>query len=241
MFVYDPVRFEDYGRNFALAANSTMRNLVSTTRLDPTSDKKHAYLTVLNFDPQTWTSREWKMTGHLTCFAGGTFLLASAVLEKPHLRAFGEKLVEACYTTYTIMASGIAPDWWEVDPRGEGIVPRSTSYLLRPEVLESIYYAYRITGNTTYQDWSYQLFSQIVEKTQEPYGFTAIDDVTRADGGKKKHEQDSYFFAETLKYAYMIHADVNAEYQVQPPGKEQKWVFNTEAHPVRVNPTRGKR
>ena len=29
----------------------------------------------------------------------------------------------------------------------------------------------------------------------------------------------------------------NADYHVQPRGKKQKWVFNTEAHPMKINPT----
>jgi mannosyl-oligosaccharide alpha-1,2-mannosidase len=35
-----------------------------------------------------------------------------------------------------------------------------------------------------------------------------------------------------LKYSYLIHAE-NAEWQIAEDGKNS-WVYNTEAHPVRV-------
>jgi mannosyl-oligosaccharide alpha-1,2-mannosidase len=38
-----------------------------------------------------------------------------------------------------------------------------------------------------------------------------------------------------LKYAYLIHADQDAEFQVAGPDGKNAWVFNTEAHPVRVS------
>lgn len=30
--------------------------------------------------------------------------------------------------------------------------------LLRPEFVESLWYMYQITGNTTYQDWGWQIY-----------------------------------------------------------------------------------
>ena len=46
---------------------------------------------------------------------------------------------------------------------------------------------------------------------------------------------ESFWFAEVLKYSYLIQTD-GEEWQVSKEGGEEgnKWVFNTEAHPVRV-------
>lgn len=33
--------------------------------------------------------------------------------------------------------------------------------LLRPEFIESLWYMYQITGNTTYQDWGWSIFQVI--------------------------------------------------------------------------------
>lgn len=34
--------------------------------------------------------------------------------------------------------------------------------LLRPEFVESLWYMYQITGNTTYQDWGWQIFQVFI-------------------------------------------------------------------------------
>ena len=31
-------------------------------------------------------------------------------------------------------------------------------YLLRPETIESLWYMFQVTGNTTYQDWGWTIF-----------------------------------------------------------------------------------
>ena len=45
--------------------------------------------------------------------------------------------------------------------------------------------------------------------------------------------QDSFFFAEVLKYAYLIHAP-DSVFQVEHNGVNE-YVFNTEAHPFKVS------
>ncbi|EZF28555.1 hypothetical protein H101_07764, partial [Trichophyton interdigitale H6] len=63
-------------------------------------------------------------------------------------------------------------------------------------------------------------------------GFSSISDVNAANGGSKTNSQPSFFFAETLKYAYLAFSD-EADWQISRSGKD-KFVFNTEAHPIRV-------
>lgn len=62
-------------------------------------------------------------------------------------------------------------------------------------------------------------------------GFAALTDVT-SNHSTYNNLQESYFFAELLKYAYMIHAD-DADWQVKADQTNQ-FVFNTEAHPIRI-------
>lgn len=38
------------------------------------------------------------------------------------------------------------------------------------------------------------------------YGFSAIDDVTKKDGGRFRNEQESFLFAEVFKYSYLVFA-----------------------------------
>jgi mannosyl-oligosaccharide alpha-1,2-mannosidase len=215
MFVYDARRFDNYGKEFANAASSAMKGLTTTANF---LGSNSVYLTQLNPGASGWARPQSPVSSHLTCFAGGSYLLGSAVLGDQQLRglgltadklrAFGLQLVEGCYKAYLSTQSGIAPEAWYVSPKGVAAADGARYYILRPEVLESIYYAYRVTGDRKYQDWSWELFSHIRAKTRTNFGFTAIDDVTQQDGGRKSNNQESFFFAETLKYAYMIHADV---------------------------------
>jgi len=109
----------------------------------------------------------------------------------------------------------------------------NSNYYFRPEVLESIYYAYRATGDPKYQEWSWAAFKAINATCRTTTGFTEVSDVNTLGGGQKRDNQESFFFAEVLKYSYLIQA-ADAEWQVAAPGKKQKWVFNTEAHPMKV-------
>jgi mannosyl-oligosaccharide alpha-1,2-mannosidase len=51
---------------------------------------------------------------------------------------------------------------------------------------------------------------------------------------QRSNGQESYFFAETLKYAYLIFGEEGA-WQVNPKGGSgEAFVFNTEGHPLKV-------
>ncbi|QDS78129.1 hypothetical protein FKW77_004462 [Venturia effusa] len=107
-------------------------------------------------------------------------------------------------------------------------------YDLRPEVIESYYYAYRITGDTKYQEWAWEAFLAINKTARTPNGFSSFTSVDTPGGGKYGNNQESFFFAEVMKYAYLIFArDGPWQINYRGDGKD-KFVFNTEAHPVKV-------
>ena len=54
----------------------------------------------------------------------------------------------------------------------------------------------------------------------------------RLVGEASRTSRSLFFFAEVMKYSYLIHAP-EAEWQVSKDGKNA-WVFNTEAHPFKV-------
>lgn len=64
------------------------------------------------------------------------------------------------------------------------------------------------------------------------HGFAGLHNIMRKDGGGHFTKMESFWLAETLKYLYLIFAE-DAEWQVQAEGRNT-FVFNTEAHPVRV-------
>ena len=66
----------------------------------------------------------------------------------------------------------------------------------------------------------------ILSCMQVEHGYAGIRDVQKAP---PKHDdtQQSYFLAETLKYLYLMFADADTL-------SLDEWVFNTEAHPLRM-------
>jgi len=238
MYVYDPESFGTYKDRWVAAADSSIQYLASS----PSSRKDLTYLAAF-----TNTSLDLQ-SGHLACFDGGNFLLGGAVLGEQKYTDFGLKLTEACRNTYNSTASKIGPEGfaWDTDgvPAGQkdffeenGFYITSFGYDLRPEVIESYYYSYRMTGDTKYQDWAWEAFVAINATTRTESGFTNVNNVTAVDGGAKGDNQESFLFAEVLKYSYLIHAE-DAEYQVAKDNSN-KFVFNTEAHPFAVKGSGG--
>ena len=147
MYVYDPKRYSLNKDRWIAAAESSMKHLAShpSTRPD---------LTFLStYDNGTFGLN----SQHLTCFDGGNFLLAGSVLDREDFSNFGLKLVQACHDTYIETATRIGPESFSWDAKSvpdsqkelfkrAGFYITSGDYILRPEVIESFYYAWRITG-----------------------------------------------------------------------------------------------
>jgi mannosyl-oligosaccharide alpha-1,2-mannosidase len=208
MWVYDPRRFGKYGERFTLAAESAMKYL----RSEP--QKGTVFLTQFN------GRNTYNVSQHLTCFDGGTFILAGLTQKRQDFVNFGLQLAEGCHNTYAATVTGIGPDsfGWDKNsvPKGQeqffqknGWYPMNSNYYLRPEVLESIYYAYRATGDPKYQEWSWAAFKAINATCRTTTGFTEVSDVNALGGGQKRDNQESFFFAEVLKYSYLIQAAVS--------------------------------
>ena len=59
-----------------------------------------------------------------------------------------------------------------------------------------------------YQDWAWDAFVAINATTRVGQGFSVISDVNAANGGSFENVQESFLFAEVMKYSYLIHAPV---------------------------------
>ncbi|KAH7135697.1 mannosyl-oligosaccharide alpha-1,2-mannosidase-like protein [Dendryphion nanum] len=233
MYIYNSTRYEFYRDRWILAADSTIANLAShpTTRPDLT------FLAIYNGKQISLISQ------HLACFDGGNFILGGQVLNRQDYIDFGLELVNGCHETYIGTATGIGPEVFGWDPASvpanqqqlfntSGFYILNSGYQLRPEVIESFYYAYRATGDTKYQDWAWDAFVAVNATTRVGSGYSSIRNVNVKGGGGFTDFQESFWFAEVLKYSYLIHAP-DAEWQVDENGKNT-WVFNTEAHPFKV-------
>jgi len=72
-------------------------------------------------------------------------------------------------------------------------------YIQRPEVLESNFYAWRVTGDTKYLDRAASAVASFREYLKTPTGFAGIYDVNDVSS-PLIDVTESFWFAEVLKY-----------------------------------------
>jgi mannosidase alpha-like ER degradation enhancer 2 len=99
----------------------------------------------------------------------------------------------------------------------------SAGYVLRPEIIESTYYLYHYTRDTQYLRMGETMFEDFVKHCRTETAYAALRSVVTKE---KSDGMQSFLFAETLKYFYLLFA---------PPSvlNFKQVVFNTEAHPIR--------
>ncbi len=148
--------------------------------------------------------------GALDAFFPGTLAL-SGDLDR------ARKLEDSAYKMWTTF--GIEPE--EMNYMTMKIT--SGGYELRPEIIESAYYLRHFTKDPRYRDMGITFFDSLVKYCRTDIGYAALSDVATKT---RKDEMESFFFAETLKYLFLLYA---------PPDTIdlKNVVFNTEAHPIR--------
>lgn len=100
----------------------------------------------------------------------------------------------------------------------------SSYYILRPENLESCFYLYRFTKDDKYLWMAKRMVDDILTHCRNDVGFTSLKNILTYS---RANSMQSFFFAETLKYAYLIFAPESAL-------DLNTMVFNTEAHPLKI-------
>ncbi|TIA40727.1 glycoside hydrolase [Aureobasidium pullulans] len=235
-YLYNSDLYESYLERWLVAADSTIRLVGS-----------HPY-----GHPEWTLLPSWDGTNlqnsmeSLSWFAGGNFILGGMITDNQTLVNYGLSIADAAGAVYNSTRTGLGGEFvtWtttcetsENDPCNpdKSIQLTDGRFRLRPEVLETWYYAYRATKDPKYQDWSWAAFEAINRYCRTETGFSSIIDVNAIDGGGKGDVQESFVFAEVMKYVFLIHSE-EAPYHVQDSrtGVKNTWVFNTEAHPLRV-------
>ncbi|KFA50248.1 hypothetical protein S40293_03393 [Stachybotrys chartarum IBT 40293] len=122
------------------------------------------------------------------------------------------------------------PEWRSNLPKGF-TTAKDPRYLLRPEAIESIFVLYRITGDPAYQDIAWRMFEAIAKGSKTKNGHASVRDVTvvfreEARDHNLEDVMESFWFAETLKYFYLI-------FSAPDLISLDEYVLNTEAHPFR--------
>jgi len=83
-----------------------------------------------------------------------------------------------------------------------GFYIRNGEYYLRPEVLESNFYAYRVTGDSKYLVRAEQALDNYIKYVMihPNNGPAALEDVNNSTTPYRLDESESFWYAETLKY-----------------------------------------
>jgi len=130
----------------------------------------------------------------------------------------GRQIQEANYYMWTRF--NIEPE--EFDFKADTIT--SAYYILRPENLESAFYMYRLTGEAKYLWQGKVMVESILDHCKNDVGFASLKNVQTFE---KTNSMESFFFGETLKYAYLIFAPESTL-------DFKKVVLTTEAHPFKI-------
>ncbi|HVF42950.1 MAG TPA: glycoside hydrolase family 47 protein [Pyrinomonadaceae bacterium] len=127
------------------------------------------------------------------------------------------RLQESSFRMWNV--AGVEPE--EIDYATMKI--KEPGYPLRPEIVESTYYLHRLTRDPRYLSMGEKLFEDFVKHCRTDEAYAALKNVEtkeKADG------MQSFLFAETFKYFYLLFAPPRAL-------DFRGVVFNTEAHPIR--------
>nr|XP_019703683.1 mannosyl-oligosaccharide 1,2-alpha-mannosidase MNS2 isoform X2 [Elaeis guineensis] len=164
----------------------------------------------------------------LACFVPGMLALGSSGYGPEKAEKFlslAKELSWTCYNFYQSTPTKLAGENYYFHA-GEDMNVGTSWNILRPETVESLVYLWRFTGNKTYQDWGWDIFQAFEKNSRTDSGYVGLKDVNT---GAKDNMMQSFFLAETLKYLYLLFS---------PPSfiSFDEWVFNTEAHPLRIIP-----
>ncbi|KAK8893147.1 hypothetical protein M9Y10_021562 [Tritrichomonas musculus] len=172
------------------------------------------------------------MIEHLATFVGGMVAVGSVEKNPEHIEdlKLAGQFADTYAETYNHFKSGIMPEQvkYNVNNKDEKSDFKMVvdGYILRPETVESIYYLWKFTGLQKYRDYNWRIFKAINKSCRVENGFTSISNLD-SEEPSHSNKMESFFFAETLKYLYLTFSD---SHLISPA----EWVFNTEAHPLRV-------
>ncbi|EUC64241.1 mannosyl-oligosaccharide alpha-1,2-mannosidase [Rhizoctonia solani AG-3 Rhs1AP] len=188
------------------------------------------------------------ISSHLACFHGGNWIMGGRLTGNDTIVQYGLRLTDACWNTYEKTGTGIGPEVFAYvgsDGSYTGTSPSTSDlefyqnngfyvyngyayYDLRPEVLESNFYAWRATGDIKYFNRAVTGLESIKKYCRPGVGVAGINDVRSTNSSYIDHTE-SFFFAEVIKYIYLTF-DEPEKFSLD------KYVFNTEAHPFEAPP-----
>ncbi|KAL4657594.1 mannosyl-oligosaccharide 1,2-alpha-mannosidase IA-like isoform X1 [Arapaima gigas] len=169
--------------------------------------------------------------GHLACFSGGMIGIGAddgELAKRQHYLDLAAEITHTCHESYSRSATKLGPEAFRFDAGAEATATRLSDryYILRPEVIESYMYMWRLTHDPKYREWGWEAVEALEHHCRVDMGFSGIRDVY-ATSVSHDNMQQSFFLSETLKYLYLLFSDDDLL-------SLEDWVFNTEAHPLPI-------
>lgn len=171
---------------------------------------------------------------HFSCYIPGMIVLGMNGLSKNDSQRrtkwiwIAEELTETCYKMYSESPSGLSGEHIRLGEKDEWRM--SGGYQLRPEAIEAFFYMYRYTKREKYRQYAWRVFEQIERHCRVKSGGYSAIRTARTRHPQQADVMHSFLISETFKYLYLIFGDDEDELPLD------KWVFNTEAHPLLVSP-----
>ncbi|GMK54074.1 hypothetical protein CspeluHIS016_0106600 [Cutaneotrichosporon spelunceum] len=110
-----------------------------------------------------------------------------------------------------------------------GMKKTTPYYINRPETIESVFYMFRLTGDRKWQEKGWKMFAAWMEAATVEGGISSIKDVTTgSDNIQWGDNMESFMFAETFKYHYLLQSEPDLI-------SLDDYVLNTEAHTLIAN------
>ncbi|XP_014244407.1 mannosyl-oligosaccharide alpha-1,2-mannosidase IA-like isoform X2 [Cimex lectularius] len=168
---------------------------------------------------------------HLACFSGGLLALGAQTRRNSNSERHMEiakGITRTCHESYIRTNTKLGPESFKFTDTVEAKAVRTNEkyYLLRPEVIESYFYMWRLTKDQKYRDWGWDAVQALEKYCRTPTGYSGLKNVYQ-DEPIKDDVQQSFFLAETLKYLYLLFSDDSLI-------SLDEWVYNTEAHPLPI-------
>lgn len=171
---------------------------------------------------------------HFACYIPGMIVLGidglarSETARRQKWEWLAEQLTETCFQMYIKSPSGLSGEHIRLNQKDQWRM--SGGYHLRPEAVEAFFYMYRYTKKAKYRDYAWHVFQQIERHCRvEGGGYSALH-TARLRNPHKEDVMHSFLISETFKYLYLIFGDDKSELPLD------KWVLNTEAHPLLITP-----
>lgn len=174
---------------------------------------------------------------HFACYIPGMIVLGMEGVGKEETErrkrweGFAEDITETCYKMYAKSPSGLSGE--HIRLGGEDEWRMSGGYQLRPEAVEAFFYMYRYTRNDKYREYAWKVFEEIERHCRVEGGGYAAIKTAKSRRPRKEDVMHSFLISETLKYLYLIFGEDEGELGLD------KWVFNTEGHPLLITPGLG--